>query len=223
MVRQGVVSESFRLATILALTGGFMDAYSYLMRGGVFANAETGNIVLMGISLAQGEWQRAFYYLIPIVAFALGIYATEKVRIHVGERTMLHWREAVLWVEVFLVFIAGFIPQEGNPAVNSMIAFICAMQIEAFKKIRGKAYSSTMCTGNLKSGTELLCSAEHKGNWKKRREGLHYYWIDLVFLGGAALGVLCCSLFAERAIWFCMASLLAASLFIMYHKRESDM
>ena len=90
MVRQGVVSESFRLATILALTGGFMDAYSYLMRGGVFANAETGNIVLMGISLAQGEWQRAFYYLIPIVAFALGIYATEKVRIHVGELTMLH-------------------------------------------------------------------------------------------------------------------------------------
>ena len=82
--------------------------------------------------------------------------------------------------------------------------------------------SSTMCTGNLKSGTELLCSAEHKGNWKKRREGLHYYWIDLVFLGGAALGVLCCSLFAERAIWFCMASLLAAILFIMYHKRESD-
>ena len=121
------------------------------------------------------------------------------------------------------MFIAGFIPQEGNPAVNSMIAFICAMQIEAFKKIRGKAYSSTMCTGNLKSGTELLCSAEHKGNWKKRREGLHYYWIDLVFLGGAALGVLCCSLFAERAIWFCMASLLAAILFIMYHKRESDM
>ena len=40
MVKQGVVSESFRLATILALTGGFMDAYSYLMRGGVFANAE---------------------------------------------------------------------------------------------------------------------------------------------------------------------------------------
>ena len=223
MVRQGVVSESFRLATILALTGGFMDAYSYLMRGGVFANAETGNIVLMGISLAQGEWQRAFYYLIPIVAFALGIYATEKARIHVGERVMIHWREAVLWVEVFLVFIAGFIPQEGNPAVNSMIAFICAMQIEAFKKIRGKAYSSTMCTGNLKSGTELLCSAEHKGNWKKRREGLHYYWIDLVFLGGASLGVLCCNLFAERAIWFCMASLLAAILFIMYHKRESDM
>ena len=57
------MSESFRLATILALTGGFMDAYSYLMRGGVFANAETGNIVLMGISLAQGEWQRALYYL----------------------------------------------------------------------------------------------------------------------------------------------------------------
>ena len=52
------VSETIRLGTLLALTGGFMDAYSYLVRGGVFANAETGNIVLMGINLAQGNWGR---------------------------------------------------------------------------------------------------------------------------------------------------------------------
>ena len=35
------MSETLRLGIILALSGGFMDAYSYLERGNVFANAQT--------------------------------------------------------------------------------------------------------------------------------------------------------------------------------------
>ena len=33
------VSESWQLALLLALSGGLMDAYTYIFRGGVFANA----------------------------------------------------------------------------------------------------------------------------------------------------------------------------------------
>ena len=40
------ISESIRLGAILALSGGFMDAYSYMERGEVFANAQTGNMLL---------------------------------------------------------------------------------------------------------------------------------------------------------------------------------
>ena len=40
------MSETLRLGIILALSGGFMDAYSYLERGNVFANAQTGNLLL---------------------------------------------------------------------------------------------------------------------------------------------------------------------------------
>lgn len=50
------MSESFRLGAVLALTGGFLDAYTYLIRGGVFANAQTGNIVLLGVRLMEGDW-----------------------------------------------------------------------------------------------------------------------------------------------------------------------
>ena len=41
MIKSERVSESLRLGTILMLTGGFLDAYSYLVRGNVFATAET--------------------------------------------------------------------------------------------------------------------------------------------------------------------------------------
>ena len=47
-MKQFQPSESLAVGFLLALTGGLLDAYSYLNRGEVFATAETGNIVLMG-------------------------------------------------------------------------------------------------------------------------------------------------------------------------------
>ncbi|MBC8862671.1 DUF1275 domain-containing protein, partial [Escherichia coli] len=48
MARSRQISESIGLGLLLALAGGFMDAYSYIERGQVFANAQTGNILLFG-------------------------------------------------------------------------------------------------------------------------------------------------------------------------------
>ena len=68
----GQMSESLLLGALLAMAGGFFDAYTYLCRGKVFANAQTGNIVLFGANIAEGNWLRAARYLLPILAIALG-------------------------------------------------------------------------------------------------------------------------------------------------------
>ena len=47
------MSDSVEVAVFLAFSGGVMDAYSYLVRGGVFANAQTGNLLLLGINLTS--------------------------------------------------------------------------------------------------------------------------------------------------------------------------
>ena len=72
------MSEAFQLGAVLAVVGGFLDAYSYLFRGGVFANAQTGNIVLRGISLQKGKWQGAVHYTIPFLAFSAGVIGVEQ-------------------------------------------------------------------------------------------------------------------------------------------------
>lgn len=222
MDRREKISESIFIGSILALTGGFLDAYSYIVRGGVFANAETGNIVLMGIKIAEGNWSGALYYLVPIVSFAAGIFAAERIRELVGEQGKLHWKEGILCAELVLVFLSGWIPQNGNFIVNTTIAFICAMQVEAFRKIRGKAFATTMCTGNLRSGTELLCSGDFRKDPKKRREGLHFYWINLVFVVGAVIGTLLSRVAAEKAVWFCCASLLISIYYIRIKKIDGE-
>ena len=75
---QGQMSESFLTAVFLSLSGGLQDAYTYLFRGKVFANAQTGNIVLLSANLMDGNWERVLHYLVPLCAFALGVLTAEK-------------------------------------------------------------------------------------------------------------------------------------------------
>lgn len=150
------MSESLPLGFLLMLAGGFLDAYSYLCRGEVFANAQTGNIVLLGISLAQGQWEKALQYFIPIGVFAFGILLAEKLRNSCQEKTNLHWRQVILLLEIVMLTLTVFLGSAWNWLANSIISFVCALQVESFRKIRGNAYASTMCTGNLRSAAEAM-------------------------------------------------------------------
>lgn len=62
-------SETIELGIFLALAGGFMDAYSYICRGGVFANAQTGNILLFGVHITQGNFDASVKHFTPVLFF----------------------------------------------------------------------------------------------------------------------------------------------------------
>lgn len=218
------MSESLLLGGLLAMAGGFFDAYTYLCRGGVFANAQTGNIVLFGLKLAEGEWQRALTYLLPILAFAFGVVAAELVKRH-GKRENrpdagLHWRQVIVIAEIVLLAVVAFLPQQMNMVVNTVISFVCAMQVETFRKVRGSAFATTMCTGNLRSGTEQLIIWRQTGNRKAAHKARHYYAIILWFIAGAALGALCTDAWGERALLLTCAPLLAA-FGLMFREEET--
>ena len=85
-------SETFLLSAVLALSGGFQDAYTYNVRDEVFSNAQTGNIVLMSQHLMEGDWMTALHYLFPLLAFALGVFVAEQIGHRYKTSTRLHWR-----------------------------------------------------------------------------------------------------------------------------------
>ena len=209
----GQMSESMRLGALLAVAGGFFDAYTYLCRGGVFANAQTGNIVLLGLELAEREWLRALAYLAPILAFALGVVVAEVVKRRGKARQAggagMHWRQVIVLAEIVLLAVAAFLPQRMDMAVNILISFVCAMQVEAFRKVRGSAFATTMCTGNLRSGTEQLVIWRQTGDANAARKARHYYCIILFFILGAALGAVCTDTLGERALLITCVPLLA--------------
>ena len=79
---RGQMSEALLTASFIILSGGLQDAYTYLCRGKVFANAQTGNIVLFSAYLFDGEWNHCVRYLIPVLSFLLGIFAAECIHRH---------------------------------------------------------------------------------------------------------------------------------------------
>ena len=218
---RGQMSDSLRLGTVLTLAGGLQDAYSYNCRGQVFANAQTGNIVLLGQSLAGGQWAVALHYVFPLLAFLAGVYASEWVR-HLGRHSRtLHWRQTVLLVEIALLTAAGFLPQAMNPLANALMSFACAMQVDSFRKFRGVPCATTMCIGNMRSGTELLSRYHITKDKALLRQSLHYYYIILVFAAGAALGAVLTGRIGEKTIWIA-AGLMAVGFALMFIREESQ-
>ena len=79
------MSESLLVGLLLAFSGGLMDAYTYVLRDHVFANAQTGNIILFAISLFEGSAPAAVRYLLPILSFMLGVLSAQGVRLRFAQ------------------------------------------------------------------------------------------------------------------------------------------
>lgn len=216
------VSETFWLGALLAVAGGFLDAYTYLVRGGVFANAQTGNMVLMGLRLAEGEWAAAARYLVPILAFALGVLAAEAVRTRFLRHPAVHWRQLTVLAELVVLAGVAFLPRTLDTAANVAVAFVCALQVESFRKVNGNAFATTMCTGNLRSGTECLFRFLHTRERKDGARCLQYYGIILFFIAGAAAGVPLSARFGARAALFGSGVLLSAFLLMFIRSGDAD-
>lgn len=213
------MSESMVLGVVLTLAGGFQDAYSYNCRGQVFANAQTGNIVLLGQNIASGNFQNALHYLFPLLAFLAGVYLSEWVRELCKNFQKLHWRQIVLAFEIVMLAIAGLLPQNLNVVSNVLMSFACAMQVDSFRKFRGIPCATTMCIGNMRSGTELLCRYHITKDPELRRKSLHYYFIILVFAIGAAIGAVVSQKFGNPSIWIA-AGLMLLGFILMFVKEE---
>lgn len=217
------MSESFFLGALLALVGGFLDAYTYILRGGVFANAQTGNIVLLGLNIAELKFHKAFYYLIPIAAFAIGVIVAELVRKKFWNHPAFHWRQMIIAAEFFILLAVSFFPLgDWDMAANISISFLCAMQVESFRKVNGNAFATTMCTGNLRSATEALFRYHFTKNKDELKKSLQYYGIIVFFIAGAVLGTLLSGLWKEKSVLVCCILLaicfLAMFVQVDYHR-----
>lgn len=217
MNRAKHISESIELGAILALSGGLMDAYSYLARGKVFANAQTGNMLLFGVNLTSGNLYEALTYLCPVLAFGLGIFLAEYV--HFQNIKKVHWRQVTLFVEIVILFNVGLIPFSHNLLANSLTSFACGLQVQAFRKIHGKGYATTMCIGNLRTGTHEICNYLCTKKEEHLHSGLLYYFIIIMFICGAILGNISIHLFSQHAIWISVILLMIAFA-LMFIDRE---
>ena len=206
--------EKFLVLIFITLAGGFQDAYSYLMRGKVFANAQTGNIVLLFKNIVDLNFKGVLAYLIPVLSFAFGVYVAVRFE-NAIEKRILHWRQYIIGFEIIIMIFVSFIPENMNNLANALLSFSCAMQVYAFKKIYGLSFATTMCIGNLRSATENLSKYHITKDRTYLENSKKYYTVIFIFGMGAALGYISSDFFGLKSILLA-ASLLTISFIILF-------
>lgn len=210
--------ETFLVIIFITLAGGFQDAYSYLMRGKVFANAQTGNIVLLFKNIVDLNFKESIAYFIPVLSFAFGVYVAVRFEDAI-EKRVLHWRQYIIGFEVLIMIFVSMIPESLNNLANALLSFSCAMQVYTFKKIYGLNFATTMCIGNLRSATENL-SKYHITREKIYLENAKkYYTVIFIFGMGAALGYISSKGLGFKSILLAAGLLLISFVILFFEDR----
>lgn len=212
------MSEAFINSVFLALSGGFQDAYTYNTRDKVFANAQTGNIVLMSQHMMLGEWFAGLRYLLPLFAFAAGVLAAENFQNRFKFARKIHWRQSILLFEIAILFAVGFMGKPFNIVASALVSFACAMQVQSFRKVGGFPYASTMCIGNLRSGTEALSMYLREKKLSHLRQAMYYFGVIFFFAIGAGIGGVFSLKYGIRSIWMSCGLLFVSVLLMSLEK-----
>ena len=209
-------SRTFVTAVLLTLTGGYLDAYTYFVRGKVFANAQTGNIIKLGIFAAQGDFHRCLDFLFPILAFCLGVMCSLAIEEYFEGHKKPYSRRGVLLVEILCMIVIAFLPNTEffDVLSNILVSFLCAMQMQTFQIFHKKVIATTVGTGNLRKGVESLYRSIRKKDPASLKAAGEFFFILLMFVSGVLLGTLVSEVLSIRAILVPACMLLAAVLHI---------
>jgi uncharacterized membrane protein YoaK (UPF0700 family) len=212
-----VTTGSLRLGVLLSLTGGFLDAFTFLHHGGVFATAQTGNIVLIGVQAATGQWSAALRHVPALVAFVAGV-ATAETMLHPRvSPVVLRPRRAALVAELVVLAGVGALPRDvGSTAIVVLIAYVSAMQNAMFNTLRRWSANTVIATGNLSTATRAAYRALVLKEPGAAEQARSFGTICLSFLVGAIVGAFATRQLGNSAAWLAAGLVVAAlALFVI--------
>lgn len=200
--------EKYYIFEILIFAAGMMGAYTYNLRGNVFCNAQTANVVLMALAFGHGQWRRGLYYLIPISAYLAGAMVSEALPTGIRHKNFLRWDTYLIGFEIAVLFLLGWIPLRW-PAqiVQVTINFICSMQYNTFRQAEGIPMATTFVTNHIRqTGIWAVIAIRKKDAAAWRRALRHLLMVSVFFLGGLIVTLLCDWL-QEKVIWLAILPL----------------
>ena len=190
---------------LLIFVGGFYGSYTYLLRGNVFCNAQTGNVVLMAMALGSAKWAEALYYLIPLSAYILGAFVSELMPNPVKHHLPVRWDTLLIAIEILAIFLLGLLPESAPVQIAQVgINFIASMQYNTFRQAEGIPVATTFATNHIRQiGVGLAKELRHRrtGDKSHRPKLARHAEMLFFFASGAVVGTVFCHLLVGRAIW----------------------
>lgn len=192
---------------VLLVGTGFVDAYTFLAHGHVFAEAMTGNIVLAGIGVVDPAVVPFWRPLLSFAAFVVGVTAAWLLTRTSASRAP---QVATLAALVVVLTVAGFLPASvPDTAVAGPISFAAGLQIASFDQIGRARLTTIVMTSNSRVAVQATLQALSSRTSPDVRAAGRLLAALAAFVVGVAVGALVTEAVGGRAAWA------AAGLFVV--------
>jgi uncharacterized membrane protein YoaK (UPF0700 family) len=215
-------TETVLEGILLATVGGFLDAYTFIGHR-VFANAQTGNVVLFGIAAASRHWREAFIHLPPVAAFLVGVAAAETL----GRPRLHRWLHrplrVALGIEIVVLTAVAVLPEQTPGLVITVsISLVAAIQFATFRILVDVPYSTVLASGNLRgmavAGHRWLLERDPSAG----RQAVRFGVVVAGFTAGAVIGGVCTNQFGAPAVAVAAGLLLTVLVLLISETRRIE-
>lgn len=181
----------------MTIIGGILGGYAVAEFQGMFASAQTANLIALVELLVGKNLSDALFRVGSLFVFALGIVLSEYIRL----RTNWDLEKIAVWIDMIVALWLAFgILPKNTVASLYPIWFAAAFQWNVFEGTEGYKSSCIFSTNNVKqmllSGVRYICSKEEK----EKARMLHFGKVLLCFHIGVLAVFLCYSLVGRMTI-----------------------
>jgi uncharacterized membrane protein YoaK (UPF0700 family) len=215
-----VARLSLATGSVLMLATGFVDAYTFLQHGHVFAQAMTGNLVLIAIGAFDPGIVAYWRPLVSYLAFVLGVVA-----VWAWSRGQAPRRPgpqlATLGMQVVVLTVVGFLTGGAlSVVITAFISFASGMQIAAFRDVGRASFTTTVMTTNSMKTVNAALTAVTSADPESRVVARAYGMALTGFVAGAFLGAFLSTRLGDRAAWIDAALFAVAGVLYVLERRE---
>ena len=193
---------------LLMISSGIIGAHTYVLRGGVFCNAQTGNVLHLAMAIGEGQLRSGLYYLVPVIGYVAGTVISELTPRLVRRIGLFRWDTYLVAIEAAAFLSIGFIPLSAPHQISQVIInFMASMQYNTFRQAEGIAMSTTFCTNHARQLGVSLARIFRKHERKSAKQAFAHLAMIACFVAGAAASTMLCHMFGAKSIWLSLLPL----------------
>ena len=190
--------QSKRLALFLTFCAGYVDAYTFIVRGNTLVAGQTGNVVFLSVGLIQQNVSDASAKVMTLLFFMMGVFflTLYKEKLRIVKKPILS-----LIPLAVLSLIIGFVPQTvDNIYLVPPLAFCMGLVTTAFGEVSGIAYNNAFMTGNVKRTMLAFGDYFRTNHTPFLREGLIFVSLLSSFVFGVVFSAYLTIYYQEKTI-----------------------
>jgi uncharacterized membrane protein YoaK (UPF0700 family) len=181
--------EKYYVFVILILVAGFYGGYTLSIKGGVFSNAQTANLCLLGIAIGTHNFNRIAIISATFIAYFFCVVFSEQIAWKLKHLNVIRWDTLFIIIDMAIITFLGIFDNTFPEAVYPIIInFICAMQFNTFRQSEGIGMATTFVTNHVRqTGSWLVRYLRKRDEKKYLSRSLHHFGMIVAFITGAAL------------------------------------